>query len=199
MLAPKLDAATHLHELTKDKDLDAFVLFSSVAAAFGSAGQANYAAANTFLDALAQHRRAQGLAGQSIAWGLWQKQSGLTAELGEADIARFTTAGMIALSSQRALELLDGAAAIEEPWVVAVPLDKATLRSQARAGTLPAIMSSLVPRSPGAPNRERDLWPSAWPYCPPQSAIKHCFGSCAPRWPACSVTAPKIRSPLSAP
>ena len=86
-----------------------FVLFSSAAGTIGSPGQGNYAAANAFLDALAAHRRARGLTGTSMAWGLWEKASEMTGGLSEADRSRMTRSGMGALSSEQGLELFDAA------------------------------------------------------------------------------------------
>ncbi|MFE9664360.1 SDR family NAD(P)-dependent oxidoreductase [Streptomyces sp. NPDC005955] len=115
---PKVDVALHLHELTQDSDLRAFVLFSSVAGVLGAPGQGNYAAANGFLDALAEQRHAAGLPATSIAWGLWETPSGLTAALGERDRSRMVSAGVQPMSAESGLDLLDRAVAASAPlWV----------------------------------------------------------------------------------
>ena len=144
VFAPKVDAGWHLHELTADRDLSAFVLFSSVAGTLGGPGQANYAAANVFLDALAQKRRASGLPASSIGWGLWERQGGMAAGLGDADRARMRRSGVGALSDERGLLLFDAALAVDRPQALAVPLDKAALGAAAAAGSLPPIFSGLI-------------------------------------------------------
>ena len=106
VLRPKVDGAWNLHQLTTHLDLSAFVLFSSAAGVLGGPGQANYAAANTFLDALAAHRRSQGLTGLSLAWGLWAPQGqGMTAHLTEIDLLRLRRQGLAPLSNQVGLRL----------------------------------------------------------------------------------------------
>ncbi len=152
VFAPKADAAWHLHELTADLDLSAFVLFSSAAGTFGGPGQANYAAANVYLDALAQKRQTEGLAGTSIAWGLWEREGGMGGELGEADLARMRRGGVELLGDERGLVLFDAAIAADRSQALAAPIETAALRAQASAGTLPPILSGLVrvPRRRGA-------------------------------------------------
>ena len=141
VLAPKLDAAWHLHELTRDQDLAAFVLFSSLSGLFGAAGQANYAAANAFLDALSHHRQAHGLAASSLAWGYWSQASGLTGRLQAADIARMRRGGLLPLSSEQGLTLLDAALERSEALVVPARFDLGVI---AALGELPALLRSLV-------------------------------------------------------
>jgi acyl transferase domain-containing protein/thioesterase domain-containing protein/NAD(P)-dependent dehydrogenase (short-subunit alcohol dehydrogenase family)/acyl carrier protein len=144
VLSAKADAAWHLHELTKDLNLQAFVLFSSAAGTLGSPGQGNYAAANAFLDALAAHRRARGLQATSMAWGLWEKVSEMTGDLSEADRSRMARSGLRALSSEQGLQLFDSALDGGEAFTLTTPLDLAALRAQARMGVLPAMLAGLV-------------------------------------------------------
>jgi acyl carrier protein len=151
-MRPKAAAAWHLHELTAGADLDAFVLFSSAAAALGSPGQGNYAAANAFLDALAAARRAAGLPAVSLAWGLWAQASAMTGHLGAVGRARLSRGGITALTAGEGLALLDAAAARDEALLVAARLDTAGLRAHAaRAGTgaIPPVLRALA----GAPAR----------------------------------------------
>ncbi len=150
VMRPKADAAWHLHELTRHLDLDTFVLFSSIAGVVGNPGQANYAAGNTFLDALAAHRRQQGLAAKSLAWGPWEQ--GMAGELTDADRQRMARQGMLPLSDDDGLALLDAAAASTESFLVAAPLDLAAMR---RSGAVAPMLSALVrtTRASGAARR----------------------------------------------
>ncbi|EOD64311.1 KR domain-containing protein, partial [Amycolatopsis vancoresmycina] len=139
VLRPKVAAAMTLHELTRDADLALFVLFSAAAGVFGTAGQGNYAAANTALDALAAHRRALGLPGVSLAWGLWAEASGMTGHLGAADLARMSRGGMSGLSDADGLALFD--AAIARGETLAIP---ARLDLSAADGPVPPLLRGLV-------------------------------------------------------
>jgi acyl transferase domain-containing protein/NADPH:quinone reductase-like Zn-dependent oxidoreductase/acyl carrier protein len=144
VMRPKLDAAVHLHELTRDMELSAFILFSSVAALIGSPGQGNYAAANAFLDALAATRRAEGLPATSLAWGLWADAGGMAGTLDEAELARLARMGTGALSAELGLELFDQARRLDNAMLVPVRLELGALRSQARSGMLPPLLRGLV-------------------------------------------------------
>ncbi|MBB4789333.1 acyl transferase domain-containing protein/NADP-dependent 3-hydroxy acid dehydrogenase YdfG, partial [Streptomyces rapamycinicus] len=123
VLAPKVDAAWHLHELTQDMGLEAFVLYSSVASTLGAGGQGSYAAANAFLDALAQRRHAHGLPAVSLAWGLWAQASGITQNLSQTDIARMARGGTTGLTTEEGLVLFDTAQSVGRPHVMPVRMD----------------------------------------------------------------------------
>ncbi|MDI3423855.1 type I polyketide synthase, partial [Streptomyces luteolus] len=131
VLRAKADSAHHLHELTQNLDsVTAFVLFSSVAGTLGNAGQANYAAANAYLDALAQHRHTHHLPATSIAWGPWgdtgetagDAGSGMAGRLSEADRERMTRAGVLPLGHGDALALFDAALTQDRSYLVAADL-----------------------------------------------------------------------------
>ncbi|WP_190046368.1 type I polyketide synthase, partial [Streptomyces finlayi] len=141
VLRPKADAAWNLHEATRHLELAAFVVFSSVAAAFGSAGQANYASANAFLDALAAHRRATGLPGVSLGWGPWEQTGGMTGSLTNADMERISRLGMPPLSVVEGLALFDAALSAGRSAVLPVRLDLAAMRA---LGEVPPLLRGLI-------------------------------------------------------
>ncbi|HKP55149.1 MAG TPA: beta-ketoacyl synthase N-terminal-like domain-containing protein, partial [Polyangiales bacterium] len=156
VLAPKVDGAWHPHELTQGQDLACFVLFSSAAGTLGNPAQSNYAAANTFLDALAAHRQERGLAGTSLAWGPWQPSG---TGLPPAELMRIARAGVSPLSAAQGLALLDAALSRPEPQLVPILLSLGTLqRTFAQAGAVPPLWSVLVhPRLRRASTRSGDV------------------------------------------
>ncbi|WP_327749266.1 type I polyketide synthase [Streptomyces europaeiscabiei] len=177
VLRPKVDAAWHLHELTRDLDLPAFVLFSSVSGLLGRVGQGNYAAANAFLDALARHRSQLGLPAVSLAWGPWDHGAGMAGAAdgadGDAGVPHRSAGEVLrALSVEQGLALFDAALRAGEPVLAPVLLDRGALRSA--QGLLPPPLRGLVPaRRPAAgtgegagygssPGAEQPWEPGAW-------------------------------------
>ncbi|WP_461012538.1 type I polyketide synthase, partial [Streptomyces capparidis] len=170
VLRPKVDAAWNLHELTRDRDLSAFVLFSSAAGTLGAPGQGNYAAANAFLDALAGHRGAAGLPGVSLAWGLWATPSGMTGGMDDGDLRRLARTGLLPLATEQGLALFDAAVADGRPVLVPARLNTAgaawqdevpfllrgLVRAPARRDTGAGSAAALRRRLADAPEAERD-------------------------------------------
>ncbi|MGW7097779.1 beta-ketoacyl reductase, partial [Streptomyces sp. NPDC054874] len=143
VLTTKTDTAHHLHELTQHLNLKAFVLYSSLAGTLGNPGQANYAAANAYLDALAQHRHTQGLPATSIAWGLWANTSGTTQHLTNTDHARLTRDGITPITTEHGTALFDAALGLNTPTTIATPLNLTTI---SKNPTIPPLLRNLIPR-----------------------------------------------------
>ncbi|MFD0381492.1 type I polyketide synthase [Streptomyces stramineus] len=141
VLRPKADAVWHLHEATRGLDLAAFVVFSSLSGTVGAAGQGNYAAANAFIDAVAQLRRAEGLPGLSLGWGPWAPTGGMTGGLTDHDLQRLARAGTPALTEEQGVALFDLATAATAAVLLPVRLDLSALRAR---GEVPALMRGLV-------------------------------------------------------
>ena len=161
VLRPKVDAAWNLHELTSSADLSAFVLFSSAAGLLGSPGQANYAAANAFLDGLAQHRRQQGLPAVSMAWGWWAQATGMTGHLDERDRARMRRSGYIPMSSADGLALFDAALRQARSFVIPAQFDLATIRSHSAPAGLPPMFRGLIRATRRAAESAAEAEPSS--------------------------------------
>ncbi|MFI6772972.1 type I polyketide synthase [Nocardia sp. NPDC050412] len=148
-LGAKADAAWYLHELTREAELSAFVMISSVAGSILPAGQGGYAAANVFLDALATHRHAEGLPATSLAYGMWDIATGLSQWLGEVDRQRMRRQGFTPLTADKALELFDAASTTERPVLVPVEIDLAVLRAR---DSVPALLSDLAKKTGRRPS-----------------------------------------------
>jgi NAD(P)-dependent dehydrogenase (short-subunit alcohol dehydrogenase family)/surfactin synthase thioesterase subunit len=150
VMAPKVDAAVALDELTADLELSAFVLFSSAVAILGGPGQANYAAANAVLDALAHSRAQRGLAAKSLAWGLWQpagrgQSEGLNADaLARLESQIRSRMGMLPLQAELGLALFDASLSDAEPFLVPVRLDLSALRANAQVGAVSSPLRGLA-------------------------------------------------------
>ncbi|WP_227983799.1 type I polyketide synthase [Nocardia spumae] len=144
VFAAKAEAAWHLHELTRDENLSAFVLFSSIAGMIGSAGQANYAAANSFLDALAIRRRAEGLPAHALAWGPWRPDIGMTGALDSSAIGRLQRLGLAPLERADGMRLFDEALTRAAPVSALLHLDRDALRLHAHGGLVPAVLRGFV-------------------------------------------------------
>ncbi len=142
VLAAKADSAWHLHELTKDLPLRAFVLFSSAGGLVLAAGHANYAAANVFLDGLAHRRRANGLAATSVAYGMWAG-AGAGQWLTDVQVQRMRRQGLPPLSEEDGLRSFDAALHADGALLVSLRVDVAALRS--RTDWTPALLRGLVP------------------------------------------------------
>jgi acyl transferase domain-containing protein/thioesterase domain-containing protein/acyl carrier protein len=144
VMRPMVDGAWHLHQLTEGLDLSQFLLCSSLGGTLGSAGRANYAAASTFLDALAAHRQAGGLAATSLAWGPLAPAVDAPGDPDPAALSRAERMGLVSMSPQGALESLDAARSLAEPLLAPAEFDRAVLRGQAKLGTLPPVLRGLV-------------------------------------------------------
>ncbi|NEA99076.1 type I polyketide synthase [Streptomyces sp. SID13726] len=152
VLSPKTDAAWHLHELTAGLDLSAFVLYSSAMGVLGAPGQANYAAANAALDALAAHRRSLGLPALALAWGFWERRGDMTGHLDDTDIARLTRlTGLLPLSDTEGTALLDAALRRPEAALVPVRLSRSALGARAAAGDDLGLLHDLAPAQAAVP------------------------------------------------
>ncbi|WP_264078922.1 type I polyketide synthase, partial [Mycobacterium szulgai] len=148
VLKAKVDGAWNLHQATEHLDLSMFVLCSSIAAVLGTPAQANYAAANAFLDALATTRHHHGLPALSLQWGLWQQPSALTQHLQHTDLTRLNQLGLHPLTTPQATTLFDTALHTNHPTLIATNLDHHTLTTTTQHTPLPPLFHQLTPPPP---------------------------------------------------
>nr|WP_176572892.1 type I polyketide synthase [Streptomyces leeuwenhoekii] len=150
VFAPKVDAVRHLDALTRDLDLDAFVVYSSASSLFLGAGSGGYAAANACLDGLMAHRRAAGLPGLSLAWGPWEQTTGMAAGIDDLTRTRMSRregrGGVRALGAAEGMDLFDAALRCGQALLAPVRLDLREARADAATGGgVPPLLRGLVP------------------------------------------------------
>ncbi|KAF2656381.1 ketoacyl-synt-domain-containing protein [Lophiostoma macrostomum CBS 122681] len=157
-LVPKIDGAWYLHQLTKEMkiDLDFFVLFSSIFGIMGMPGHGSYAAANTFLDALAHTRRAENLPATSIAYGAWEGE-GMASGIITSTMTHFTQSGLGMLTIAEGLQQLEDAIRGDRPLTIAAALNQERLQSYYGRGSIPPLYRSLLHRHSNDVGHEWDL------------------------------------------
>ncbi len=160
VLAPKVAGAWNLHKLTQHLPLDFFIMFSAGAGIFGSAGQSSYSAANTFLDALAFHRRAMGMPGLSISWGAWA-DVGMAARLGDDHLDRWSNLGIQAISPDEGMQTFNQLVLTALPHATVLPINWIVL-ARALGGSIPPILSELVKDTRVTQTNQQSKKDSSW-------------------------------------
>ncbi len=184
VFAPKVDGTMNLHQATHGAPLDHFVLFSSGAALLGSPGQANYAAANAFLDALAHHRRALGLPALSVNWGAWS-EVGMAAALAESAQRRTAQRGMGSIAPAQGLAALEMLLARGTAQAAVLPIDWRVLREQFPDGEPPRFLAEAA--AAAAPARPKRAAPAAGDAVPFHTTL-----AAAPRDQRCTVLVERL-------
>jgi len=154
VMVPKIQGSWNLHHLTRNLDLDFFVLFSSGASLLGPPGQGNYAAANAFLDGLAHWRRAHGLPALSINWGPWSG-AGMAAKDGDAD--RWDAKGMATITPESGLHILERLIQTKLPQVAVLPMNWTYLSSRFAAASSPPLFAHLLTEDRAAQRTHADI------------------------------------------
>ncbi|MCC5609394.1 beta-ketoacyl reductase [Nostoc sp. CHAB 5834] len=143
VMAAKVKGTWILHTLSQQLQLDFFVTFSSAAALLGSPGQGNYAAANAFMDALTDYRRASGLPGLSINWGLW-KDAGMATSLANRDQARLAAQGMESIPLEQGLQILGNLLGQDRSQVGVLPVNWSKFCEQFPEGVVSPFLESFI-------------------------------------------------------